>query len=102
MSVLGNENIFLGLPLRALVSFSVTAQEKAVFVYIYHTFGPFLEILVLPRELKWHNVKDFWNKSLWSFSPEKNCPHFLLKKASVMAEANFTLGQISKTIKFPF
>ena len=29
VSVLGNENIFLGLPLRALVSFSVTAQEKS-------------------------------------------------------------------------
>ena len=36
--------------------------------------------------------------------PEKKIdPHFLLlKNASLMAETNFTLGPISKTIKFPF
>ena len=40
---------------------------------------------------------------VWSFSPQKNFPPFcLLKNASLMAETNFTLGPISKTIKFPF
>ena len=36
------------------------------------------------------------------FPRKKLTPIFFLKNASLMAETNFTLGPISKTIKFPF
>ena len=51
---------------------------------------------------KFGNILVFYQTPLFGFYlGTKIEPHFFLENASLMAETNFTLGPISKPIKFP-
>ena len=52
---------FLNFPSEDFCQLFCNSTRKAA-VYVRHTFGPFLEILLLPRKLKQRNEKDFVGK----------------------------------------